>query len=129
MSYDSTSDFLAGLDAVPELPRTERGEWCHDVRSQWIDGVFYRDKQDPFVTVELSRVANNLPQFTRPEIEYQIRVQTSAGVLTMGPESAIQFGRHLIEAGAFSVRDLARHCWFLGGRDEPGPKTPASRPD
>ena len=111
--YHDTEAFLIELENFPTLPTGERGEWVHVVSSRWIDGIFWRDRQDPNVIVELCRMANNQPEFDAPVISYEIRIPFTGGELTMTPDAALYLGRHLVEIGAFGVRDLARHARFL----------------
>lgn len=115
--YNDTEDFLIALEKFPALPTGERGEWVHVVASRWVDGVFWRDRQDPNVIVELCRMANNQTEFDAPVISYEVRVPFAGGELTMSPDAALYLGRHLVEIGAFGVRDRARHASFLSGEE------------
>lgn len=118
MSYDSMQDFLRNLADIPDLPADKQGEWRHQVSSRWIDGIGHGgERQDPNLIVEISRIANNEPQFDDAILDYQVRLRSSDDTLTMPPVSAIILGRHLIEAGAFAMRDLARSAWFLAAAD------------
>lgn len=125
MSYDSTQDFINDLAKLPDLPAEQRGEWVHAVWSQWIDGVFYNDREDPNCVVLLQRVANNEEGFDDTVLEHEVGIQYGADqrhlqMLTMSPRSAIDLGYHLIAAGTTAMRDLGRHAWFLAGQPAAG---------
>ncbi len=119
MSYNSTQDFLTDLESLPDLPTDERGEWVHTVWSQWIDGVFFNDRQDPNLVVTVQRAANNEEGYDETVLEYEITVRFGPSqILSMNAQSAINLGHHLIAAGTTAMRDYAKHASFLTGSVE-----------
>jgi CRISPR/Cas system endoribonuclease Cas6 (RAMP superfamily) len=117
MSYDDLLHFQTKLAEMPELPRDEHGEWCHESRSCHLDGIFCDDQQESSTTISVSRIANNEPQFDEAELDYQIRFWWSGGLLTMTPEAAFVVANHLFEAAAFCVRNRSQNAWFLTGEE------------
>ncbi|MGC5026287.1 hypothetical protein ACLQ3K_16165 [Tsukamurella sp. DT100] len=121
MNYDTMRDYLRRLDTRLYLLPERVGEWAESIGSPWVDGVSSpAHNQDPNLAVHLHRSANNQPQYGKPILEHEVCVRWSArgnvgNELSMPPESAIQLGRYLTEAGTAAIRDRARHAdWLLG---------------
>ncbi len=126
MSHDSTQDFLIALERLPGLPTGQRGDWFEKITSRWIDGVFYRDRQDPHVVVALCRGAG-FEVGEDPYIDYDVQIHLADASVTMCPQSAIALGHHLIAAGTAGMRDMAKQTGFLAQADTYRDEPPASR--
>ena len=119
-NVDSRADFRQQLAAMPLIP-TGPGDYEHRIRSHWIEGVFAEpdDRQDSNSVVVLQRLANNEAGYG-PYLDYAVWIEWSRNQLRLTPETAMNLGWYLIQAGSTAMLDLAEHADWLA-REHPRP--------
>lgn len=120
-NVDSRIEFKNKLGSMPMLPAGP-GDYEHVVRSHWIEGVFYEpdDRQDPNSVIVLQRLANNEAGYG-PHLDYAVVMEWTRNQLRFTPETAMNLGWYLIQAGSAATLDLAEHAhWLAHGHSKRG---------
>lgn len=112
-NVDDRATFKDKLGSMPMLP-VGPGDYEHRIRSHWIEGVFYEpdDRQDPNAVVTLQRLANNEAGYG-PYLAHTVAIEWTRNQLRLTPETAMNLGWYLIQAGSAAMLDLAEHADWL----------------